>query len=200
MLLGSLGFVTFTAFVPLHAEDVGLDDVAIPLTVNAATNLLTRLVGAPLADRVDRRVLTGVSLVIVATAASTLALWAAPAGLVVAAVLNGAGNAYLFPGFLAMTVDAAPEADRARAIGSLTMFSDLANSVGGALLGLAASAAGYRGAFACSRCARSWFSSRRRRGGPRRRRRCTRSDRPQPRGVSPSCCQAASAGWWRVGS
>ena len=148
MLLGSLGFVTFAAFVPLHAEDVGLDNVAIPLTVNAATNLLTRLFGAPVADRVDRRVLTGVSLAIVAGAALTLALWASPVGVVIAAVLNGAGNAYLFPGFLAMTVDAAPEADRARAIGSLTVFSDLANSVGGALLGLAASVAGYRGAFA----------------------------------------------------
>ena len=148
MLLGSLGFVTYAAFVPLYSKEVGLSNVAIPLTVTAATNLLTRFAAAPVADRIDRRTLTGVSLVVIASAASTLALWASPTGIVVAAVLNGAGNAYLFPGFLAMTVDAAPEADRARAIGSLTVFSDLANSVGGAVLGLAAAVAGYRGAFA----------------------------------------------------
>jgi MFS family permease len=148
MLLGSLGFITFTAFVPLHADEVGLGNVALPLTVNAGMNLLTRLVGSRSADRVPRRVLTGGSLVVVALSASTLALWASPTGIMVAAVLNGAGNAFLFPGFLAMTVDATDDRERARAIGSLTVFSDLANSVGGALLGLAASVAGYRGSFA----------------------------------------------------
>jgi MFS family permease len=148
MLLGSLGFVTYAAFVPLYSEEVGLSNVAIPLTVTAATNLLTRFAAAPMADKIDRRTLTSVSLIVIAAAASTLALFASPTGVVVAAILNGAGNAYLFPGFLAMTVDTAGEADRGRAIGSLTVFSDLANSVGGAVLGVAAAIAGYRGAFA----------------------------------------------------
>ena len=49
---------------------------------------------------------------------------------------------------LAVTVDQAPESERANAIGSLSMFTDIATSGGGAVLGLAASLAGYRGAFA----------------------------------------------------
>jgi MFS family permease len=148
LLLGSLGFITFTAFVPLHADDVGLEDAAIPLTLNAVVNLAGRVVGAHVADRIGRKVLTAGSLTLVASAAVTLALWAAPAGILVAAVLNGLGNAYMFAGFLAMTVEVVPDEERASAIGSLTVFSDLAHSGGGAVLGLAASVAGYRWAFA----------------------------------------------------
>jgi MFS family permease len=156
LLLGSLGFITFTAFVPLHADDVGLEDAAIPLTLNAVVNLAGRVVGAHVADRIGRKFLTATSITLVASAAVTLALWAAPAGILVAAVLNGLGNAYMFAGFLAMTVEVVPDDERASAIGSLTVFSDLAHSGGGAVLGLAASVAGYRWAFAlaalCAAC------------------------------------------------
>ncbi len=148
LMLGSLGFITFAAFVPVYADEVGLEHVQIALTLTAAVNLTIRLAFARVADRVARRTLSIGSLCFVIAAALTLALWAAPAGILTAAVLNGIGNAFLFPGFLAMTVDAVSEDERAVAIGSLTVFSDLASSAGGAILGVAASSFGYRGAFA----------------------------------------------------
>jgi MFS family permease len=81
-------------------------------------------------------------------AALMLAIWAEPAGLITAAALNGIGNAYLFPSFLAMTVDRVAENERALAIGSLTVYNDVSISGGGALLGLVAATTGYRGSFA----------------------------------------------------
>ena len=146
-LLGSTGFITFAGFVPLHADEIGFERVWLALLVNPVTTLLARLLTTTIADRIDRRLLTGISLGFVAAGAATLALWSSPAGIYTAAVLNGIGSAYVFPGFLAMTVDQATERERASAIGSLTVFSDLASSAGGALLGLAAGAWGYRGAF-----------------------------------------------------
>jgi MFS family permease len=147
LLLGSTGFITFAAFVPLHADELGLERVWPVLLLNPAVTLLTRLAGASFADTIDRRLLTGISLGFVAAAAATLALVNSPEGIYLAAVFNGIGSAYVFPGFLAMTADASTERERASAIGSLTVFSDLASSAGGALLGLAADAWGYRGAF-----------------------------------------------------
>jgi MFS family permease len=156
LLLGSLGFITFAAFVPLHADELGMRNVWVVLLVNPATTLLVRLATSRLADRVPRRALTAWSLAFVVLSAVVLALWATPTGVYVAAVCNGIGSAYVFPGFLAMTVDRTDERDRAQAIGSLTVFSDLASSAGGALLGVAADAWSYRGAFAlaagCAAC------------------------------------------------
>jgi MFS family permease len=148
LLLGGLSYVTFTAFLPDFADEVGLDKVGIPLTVNPVANLFVRVFASRIVDRVDRRLVAGVSLLFIIAAALTLALWAEPAGIVTAAALNGIGNAYLFPSFLAMTVDRVPEGERALAIGSLTVYNDIAISGGGALLGLVASTANYRGAFA----------------------------------------------------
>lgn len=148
LMLGSTGFITFAAFVPLHADEIGFDDVKLVLLLNPTVTLLARLGTTRVIDRLDRKLLAGVSLAFVAASGMILALWAAPAGIYLAAVCNGIGSAYVFPGFLAMTVDAAAARDRATAIGSLTVFSDLASSAGGALLGVASDAWGYQGAFA----------------------------------------------------
>jgi MFS family permease len=148
LLLGGLSYVTFTAFLPDFADEVGLDNVGIPLTVNPLANLLVRVFASRIVDRVDRRLVAGVSLLFTIAAALMLAIWAEPAGLITAAALNGIGNAYLFPSFLAMTVDRVAENERALAIGSLTVYNDVSISGGGALLGLVAATTGYRGSFA----------------------------------------------------
>ncbi|TML18767.1 MAG: MFS transporter [Actinobacteria bacterium] len=150
LLLGGLSYVTFAAFLPDYADEVHLERVGIALTLNPLANLVVRLVAARFVDRVERRLVAGVSLLFIVAAALTLALWAAPAGIFTAAVLNGAGNAYLFPSFLAMTVDRVDDGERALAIGSLTVYNDIAISGGGALLGIVASTVNYRGAFAAA--------------------------------------------------
>jgi MFS family permease len=148
LLLGGLSYVTFTAFLPDFSDEVGLAKVGIPLTVNPIANLLVRVFASRVVDRVDRRLVAGVSLAFIMAAALMLAVWAEPAGIITAAALNGIGNAYLFPSFLAMTVDRVAESERALAIGSLTVYNDISISGGGALLGLVASTVSYRGAFA----------------------------------------------------
>ena len=148
LLLGGLSYVTFTAFLPDYADEVHLERVGVALALNPLANLLVRVFGARVVDRVDRRLVAGVSLLFIIAAALTLAIWAEPAGILTASVLNGVGNAYLFASFLAMTVDRVPDGERALAIGSLTVYNDIAISGGGALLGIVASTINYRGAFA----------------------------------------------------
>jgi MFS family permease len=150
LLLGGLSYVTFTAFLPDYADEVNLRRVGIALALNPLANLLVRVFAARYVDRVDRRLVAGVSLLFIVAAALTLASWAEPAGVFTASVLNGMGNAYLFPSFLAMTVDRVPDSERGLAIGSLTVYNDIAISGGGALLGLVASTVNYRGAFAAA--------------------------------------------------
>lgn len=152
LLLGSLGFITFSAFVPIYAEEVGLRRVAIPLTLTAGVNLVVRLAASRAVDGVDKRQLALVSVALAVASASILAAWAAPAGIIVAAIVNGAASSYMYAGFLAMSIAKVAEAERARVIGSLTVFSDLATSVGGAAMGAVASATETRGAFVASAC------------------------------------------------
>ena len=148
LLLGGLSYVTFVAFLPDYADEVGLERVGIALALNPLANLSTRFFAAGRVDRIERRLVAGVSLLFIVAAAMTLALWPEPAGIFTAAILNGVGNAYLFPSFLAMTVDRVADSERALAIGSLTVYNDIAISGGGAILGIVATTVNYRGAFA----------------------------------------------------
>lgn len=148
LVLGSFGFISFTAFVPLHAHQLGIDSVAGAFAVVSVTTLTTRVLAAGLPDRVDLVVLAAASMLTVAAAAVVLAGWAALAGIYLGAVLHGLGNSFLFPAFLAITVERAPDDERAAAIGSVTAFNDVAHSAGGAVLGAMVALAGYRAAFA----------------------------------------------------
>lgn len=150
LLLGSMGFITFAAFVPDYADTIDFHRVGRALTLMSATNLVVRLGAGRLVDGFNRRALAAGSIAFVVASALTLALWRSPAGIYVAAMLNGTGSAYLYAGFLAMTVDRAGESQRAAAIGSLTVFSDLATSVGALVLGRVADEASYRAAFLAS--------------------------------------------------
>ena len=147
LLLGGLSYITFVAFLPDYADEVGLERVGIAFALNSGANLAVRFFAARIVDRFERRLVAGVSLLFIVAAALTLALWAEPAGIFTAAILNGIGNAYLFASFLAMTVDRVDDSERALAIGSLTVYNDIAISGGGALLGYVASTVNYRGAF-----------------------------------------------------
>jgi len=52
-----------------------------------------------------------------------------------------------YPALMALAVSRAPEAERARVVSTFSGFFDLAQAGGGAVLGVAASALGYRAAF-----------------------------------------------------
>jgi MFS family permease len=147
LFLGGFTAVGFFTFMPLHAEDLGVDDVGPIYTTYAVATMAMRVGGARLPDRLSRHTLGVVALVGTALAGGLLGVWREPAALYVAPVVLAVGMAFLFPTFVLAGIDAAPASERASVVGTTTAFNDLANGIGGLLLGVVASLSGYPEAF-----------------------------------------------------
>jgi MFS family permease len=147
LFLGGFTAVGFFTFMPLHAEDLGVDEIGPVYTIYAIATMAMRVGGARLPDRLSRHTLGVVALVGTALAGGVLGLWRDPAALYVAPIVLAAGMAFLFPTFVLAGIDAAPPSERASVVGTTTAFNDLANGMGGLLLGVVASLSGYPEAF-----------------------------------------------------
>jgi MFS family permease len=147
LFLGICGLVGFSAFVPLYAEDIGLDDVSIVFLVFGLVTLAIRLVGARLPDRLGPlRAVTCATLGI-AAGLGVIAAWSTVVGLFVGAVVLAVGVAFLYPGAMTLALTGVPENHRAGVVGAVSMCFDLAAAFGALVLGVVASLAGLRGVF-----------------------------------------------------
>lgn len=145
--LGMIGFIGFSAFVPLFASEIGLERVGPVFLVLSGTVVLVRLLGARLPDRLGP--LTGGSLALALAAAGLIALATVqvPAALYVFTAVLAAGSALLFPSLLLAAVAGIAEDERASVMATFTLSVDVASAVGPAGLGLVAGQAGYGSAF-----------------------------------------------------
>src|SRR5207248_5770319 len=98
-------------------------------------------------SRVALKPLATIALVSSTTAAIVLALWARPGGVWVAAAIFAIGGALLFPALFAYVVGGVSDGERSRAVGTFSIFFDLAGGIGVPLLGIVVSAANERAAF-----------------------------------------------------
>ncbi len=140
MFLGLLGYTSFLAFAALHAEEVGISNTGTVFTVFAVVVLVLRIVGARLPDRLGPILTTRISLSFGIVGLLLLWAWRAPTGVYVGAGTIAVAQTFLFPALFALVVDTAPEAERSHAIGSFSMFFDLAFGIGGPLIGVVADA------------------------------------------------------------
>ncbi len=147
MLLGLIPFVGFGAFIELYGQDIGLDDVGPVFGAYAVSVLLIRVFGARLPDRLGWRRASTIALVSVGTAALLLAAWAAVAAVWIAALFMAVGMSLLFPALFSAAVAGVPEDQRSQAVGTFSLFFDLANGLGAPLLGAVVALSSYRGAF-----------------------------------------------------
>ena len=83
----------------------------------------------------------GTALLLLAAVPQVWALW-------VAAALVGVAMAFLYPSLMALTVNRAPLAERARAISSFTMFFEIGTAAGTLTFGAVADVLGKRVGFA----------------------------------------------------
>jgi MFS family permease len=142
-----VGLASFNSFLAVYADSIGMHDVAPVLFVFAVVTVCSRLFGARFNDTVPRRTMATIAIVAAAVALYTMALWQAPIGIYVAAVMLAVGMSYMYPTFVLIGVDAAPDSERGSVVGTLTAFTDISNAIGGLALGYVAGWTSYRGAF-----------------------------------------------------
>lgn len=143
MLLGTLGFVGFLAFVPLYARSIGMTQVGLLFLLCSGTIAVVRTLGAKLPDRLGPIRLGSVGLTLVMIAMLVLGLVANVPGLIVSTLLLGLGAAIVAPSMVVAAVAGIPTDERARVMSTFTMFLDIASAVGPFALGLAAASTGY---------------------------------------------------------
>ena len=147
LLLGLVPFAGFSAFIALYGEKIGVHDVGPVFFVYAGTVLLIRVFGARLPDRLGWRRASSIALVSVGGGALVLAVWASAASVWIAALAMAVGMSLLFPALFSAAVAGVPEDQRSQAVGTFSLFFDLANGLGAPVLGLVVVLASYRGAF-----------------------------------------------------
>lgn len=135
LFAGLLGYTGFLAFAVIHGERVGMENPERIFVVFGVVVISLRLFAARLPDRLGPLLTTRISLSFGVSGLLTLFLWQEPAGVYVAAAILGVAQTFLFPALFALVVDRAPEEERSQAIGSFSMFFDLAFGFGGPLIG-----------------------------------------------------------------
>jgi MFS family permease len=147
LLLGVVGFIGFNTFVPLHGEEIGLDDVATVFLLFSFVVLAVRLKGSRLPDVHGPVVIGTIALVASTIGLLGIAIWLEPIGLYAFTVPLAVGSALLYPALMAAAVNSAPDNERSSAVATFTMFFEVATALAGAVLGIAAALTSYSGAF-----------------------------------------------------
>ena len=152
LMAGAWGMAGYFTFVSLYALDLGLDGAAPYLSVYAAVVIGLRLVGAKAPDRIGARRLSSAALVVGAAGLALIGLWTDPTGLLIGTIVYGSGVAFMFPALGLLVVSSVPASERGAALGTFTVFLDLAFGLGPVSLGAAVAAFGYSGAFLVGAC------------------------------------------------
>jgi MFS family permease len=149
ILFGLLGFIGFQAYLPLYADDIDLHRPELVFLLYSGIVILIRLLGARLPDRWGALRTGTIAGCLIATGLGAIALIPAPAAVFAATSVLAIGMALQYPALMSLAVGRAPEEERTRVVSTFSGFFDLAQAGGGAVLGAAAAAFGYRAAFGC---------------------------------------------------
>jgi MFS family permease len=148
LFLGLLPFIGFSAFISLYGPEVSIDDTAPVFFLYAGLVLVIRIAGARLPDVIGwRRASTG-ALVAAGVAGLLLGVWGAAPGVWVATIWLAVGMSLLFPALFSATISSVPSDERGQAVGTFSLFFDLASGLGAPLLGVVVSLASYQASFA----------------------------------------------------
>ena len=146
-LLVFVGFMGFNAFIADYAEEFGLEDARWILLTYSLTVMAMRVISTGAFTRFPRRNLATFAHTTVIAGALLLATAGGVPQLYVAAFVIGVGMAWNVPLLILIAVDSASDAERSRAVATVTTFGDVANSAGTLVLGFVAESAGYDGMY-----------------------------------------------------
>ncbi len=146
-MFGNLGFSAFQAYTPLYVLRLHMGGSQYIFLMYAIINLLFRGFGAKIPDRYGAVRSGTLAQSEIAIGLGVIAIWASPVGLYLGVVIFAFGIALQYPALFTLAVNRATEQERAAVVGTYTAFFDLSSGLGGLLLGLAASAGGYRASY-----------------------------------------------------
>jgi MFS family permease len=141
------GLATFSAFIPLYVQDLGLGGSRYVFVVQSAVLILIRSAGARLPDILGPGKAGRAALALSAIGLTVIGVWDHPVGLYAGTIVYAAGHALAFPALMTLAISRSPASERGSVIGTFTAFFDLSFGVGAASAGAIASVLGYRGAF-----------------------------------------------------
>jgi MFS family permease len=150
LFLGLLPFVGFSAFLSLYGPEVQVDDVAPFFVLYGGLVLVIRVVGARLPDQLGWRRASTLALGVLGAAGLLLGVWSSSAGVWAATFGLALGMSLLFPALFSSMVAAVPASERGQAVGTFSVFFDLASGIGPPVLGLVVTLGSYQAAFAAS--------------------------------------------------
>ena len=145
--LGLVPLTAYSAFLPLYADQVGFEDVGPVLGLYAGLVLVIRIVAARLPDALGWRLASALALVGVASGVSLIGFWGSATAVWAGTVLLAIGMSLLYPALLAAVMSATPESERSHAVGTFTLFLDLATGLGASLIGIVVSLGNERSGF-----------------------------------------------------
>lgn len=146
-LLIFITFMGFNAFIQPYSEQFGVEQARWLLLTYSGTVLVMRVVAGSVFERFRRRNIATFSHMLVVAGALVLATAGGVSQLYVGAFVIALGMAWNVPLLMLIAVDSASDAERSRAVATVTTFGDLANSGGALLLGVIADLVDYDGMY-----------------------------------------------------
>jgi len=128
----------FTLMPPYVVGTLGLDGARLFLLAFGATVIVSRLVGAKLPDRIGARRLSGTALLVTALGLGVMGFLPTVPGLLAGTLLLGLGVAFTTPALGSLTVSRASPSERGAALGTFSLFIDLAFGAGPIAMGAVA--------------------------------------------------------------
>lgn len=142
-----VGFVAFSTFVPLYADEIGLQQVGAVFTISSIAIAAVRIGFGKAPDVLGPIRAATMSIVLTIIGSVVVAAWAAPAGVFLAAAILAGGMSLQTPSMIPVAVLGVPPHERSSALATFTMFMDVSVALTGPMVGLIAGGVGYRVAF-----------------------------------------------------
>ena len=137
----AMGIVTFPAmqgFMPKVMEENDLGEFGSVFLVYGVLVLVFRVAGRKLPDQLGTGPTAAIALVGASLGMLSMAVFVSRPGFYFGAVVLAVGGSFLYPALMIAAVEGVPANERARAMGTFTMFFELSGGVGAPILGLIA--------------------------------------------------------------
>ena len=148
LFTGVIGMSGFLWFLALYVRDLGMAGSGAVLLLFGLVVVGTRIAFAKLPDRVPPFRLAAAALGLIAIGLASIAITQSVLGLFIGAALTALGVAFTTPAFFAAIVGRVAPSERGVALGTTSLFIDLAFGGGPMLFGFVAGGLGIPAAFA----------------------------------------------------